>query len=292
MEKAGLNHEAAIGLHAAEVHAVSPDLVAAFDIDPIPDGAPLAPLVFASPHSGDIYPSSMIEALRLRPDQLRSSEDSLVDALIAPAPALGACVIRARVARAFVDLNRATFELDPEMYADELPEFARVRTARVAAGLGTLSSPASASANMAQLVDANTAVKTVAGGTNGAVTIRAGTGATHTLDVSQAIVTTPTTATRGGGTVILEAGDAITTAINGPQEDANRPSPRIEIAPVVVVDVAQAIKGIDSRTTEGITEMFRIMRGGAGDVQEQQLSVLEEIAANTGGEGFTVVEDF
>ncbi len=138
MEEVGLNHEAAIGLHAAEVHAVSPDLVAAFDIDPIPDGAPLAPLVFASPHSGDIYPSSMIEALRLRPDQLRSSEDSLVDALIAPAPALGACVIRARVARAFVDLNRATFELDPEMYADELPEFARVRTARVAAGLGTI----------------------------------------------------------------------------------------------------------------------------------------------------------
>ena len=92
--------------------------------------------------------------------------------------------------------------------------------------------------------------------------------------------------------IVAKAGDAITTAINGPQEDANRPSPKIEIAPVVVVDVAQAIKGIDSRSTEGITEMFRIMRGGAGDVQEQQLSVLQEIAANTGGEGFTVVEDF
>ena len=140
MEEVGLNHEAAIGLHAAEADAVSPDLVAAFDIDPIPDGAPLAPLVFASPHSGDIYPSSMIEALRLRPDQLRSSEDSLVDALIAPAPALGACVIRARVARAFVDLNRATFELDPEMYADELPEFARVRTPRGSIRVGDDSS--------------------------------------------------------------------------------------------------------------------------------------------------------
>ncbi len=66
----------------------------------------------------------------------------------------------------------------------------------------------------------------------------------------------------------------------------------VELNQTVVVDVAQAIKGIDSRTTEGITEMFRIMRGGAGDVQEQQLSVLEEIAANTGGEGFTVVEGF
>lgn len=66
----------------------------------------------------------------------------------------------------------------------------------------------------------------------------------------------------------------------------------VQLNQTVVVDVAQAIKGIDSRSTEGITEMFRIMRGGAGDVQEQQLSVLEEIAANTGGEGFTVVEDF
>ncbi len=66
----------------------------------------------------------------------------------------------------------------------------------------------------------------------------------------------------------------------------------VELNQTVVVDVAQAIKGIDSRSTEGITEMFRIMRGGAGDVQEQQLSVLEEIAANTGGEGFTVVEGF
>ena len=64
----------------------------------------------------------------------------------------------------------------------------------------------------------------------------------------------------------------------------------IELKQEVVVDVAQAIKGIDSRSTEGITEMFRIMRGGAGDVQEQQLSVLQEIAANTGEEAFSVAD--
>jgi hypothetical protein len=38
--------------------------------------------------------------------------------------------------------------------------------------------------------------------------------------------------------------------------------------------------------------MFRILRGGAGDVQEQQLDALQEIAANTAEDGFTVVEDF
>ena len=66
----------------------------------------------------------------------------------------------------------------------------------------------------------------------------------------------------------------------------------VELTQTVVVDVAQAVKGIDSRSSEGIAEMFRIMRGGTGDVQQQQLSVLEQIAENTGGEGLTVVEDF
>jgi hypothetical protein len=38
--------------------------------------------------------------------------------------------------------------------------------------------------------------------------------------------------------------------------------------------------------------MFRLMRGTTGDVQQQQLSVLEQIADNTSGEDFTVVEGF
>jgi hypothetical protein len=47
-------------------------------------------------------------------------------------------VIRARLARAYIDLNRDAWELDPAMFEDELPEFARRRTARVAAGLGAI----------------------------------------------------------------------------------------------------------------------------------------------------------
>jgi N-formylglutamate amidohydrolase len=134
MDKAVLQHGAREGQSDGEP---------AFDIDLAGDSAPPTPLVFASPHSGGVYPPSMIEALRLAPDQLRHSEDSLVDALIAPAPALGACVIRARVARAYIDLNRAPFELDPAMFEDELPDFARLRTARVAAGLGAIARVAS-----------------------------------------------------------------------------------------------------------------------------------------------------
>ena len=39
----------------------------------------------------------------------------------------------------------------------------------------------------------------------------------------------------------------------------------------------QPVKGIDSRSSEGVAEMFRLMRGEGADIQEQQLGVLEEI---------------
>lgn len=40
---------------------------------------------------------------------------------------------------------------------------------------------------------------------------------------------------------------------------------------------SEALKATDSRSKEGIAEMFRLMRSGSGDVQEQQLGVLEQI---------------
>jgi N-formylglutamate amidohydrolase len=104
-----------------------------------PEGAPPpTPLVFASPHSGRLYPDDMMDAAQLDAVSIRRSEDAFVDDLIAGAPALGAALITARLARAYIDLNREPFELDANMFADELPEFARARTARVAAGLGAI----------------------------------------------------------------------------------------------------------------------------------------------------------
>jgi N-formylglutamate amidohydrolase len=112
----------------------------AFDIRRAgPEGAPPpTPLVFASPHSGRLYPDDMMAAAALDAHAIRRSEDALVDDLIGAAPGLGAAVISARFARAYIDLNREPFELDPGMFADELPDFARARTARVAAGLGSI----------------------------------------------------------------------------------------------------------------------------------------------------------
>ena len=97
-----------------------------------------APFVFASPHSGRDYPDELMAAAALDGAAIRRSEDAFVDELIGSAPAHGVSVIAARYARAFVDVNREAYELDPAMFEDELPPFARARTARVAAGLGSI----------------------------------------------------------------------------------------------------------------------------------------------------------
>ena len=96
------------------------------------------PLVFASPHSGRYYPHDMMDAAALDGDEIRSSEDALVDTLIATATDHGAPLISARYARAYIDVNREPYELDQAMFEDKLPAYANRRTARVAAGLGSI----------------------------------------------------------------------------------------------------------------------------------------------------------
>jgi N-formylglutamate amidohydrolase len=103
-----------------------------------PDGALATPLIFASPHSGRLYPVDMMDASVLDADAIRSSEDALVDQLVAGAPDQGAALLTATYARAYMDVNREPYELDPAMFEDELPAFARGRSARVAAGLGSI----------------------------------------------------------------------------------------------------------------------------------------------------------
>jgi hypothetical protein len=50
---------------------------------------------------------------------------------------------------------------------------------------------------------------------------------------------------------------------------------------VEVQGIKEAVQGIESNSAEGIREMFRIMRGGGQDVEQEQLGVLQQIAANT-----------
>ena len=75
-----------------------------------------------------------LAASRLDPLTLRRSEDAFVDELFLPCVALGAPLLRARFPRAFLDLNREPFELDPRMFDGPLPDYANTRSLRVAAG--------------------------------------------------------------------------------------------------------------------------------------------------------------
>jgi len=103
-----------------------------------PAAAQSLPLVLASPHSGTDYPAEFLAASRLDPLALRRSEDSFVDELFSAAPRLGAPLLAARFPRAFVDVNREAYELDPGMFCDALPEYVNRGSPRVRMGLGTI----------------------------------------------------------------------------------------------------------------------------------------------------------
>ncbi len=96
------------------------------------------PLLFASPHSGKRYSDDFLASSRLDPLGLRRSEDSFVDELYAAAPDFGAPLVAATFPRAWCDANREPWELDPLMFADELPQWVNATSPRVAAGLGTI----------------------------------------------------------------------------------------------------------------------------------------------------------
>ena len=96
------------------------------------------PVVFSSPHSGSCYPEIFLAASRLDGTAIRRSEDSYVDALIAGGAQLGAPLLRANFPRAWLDVNREPYELDPKMFAGMLPTYANIRSVRVAGGLGTI----------------------------------------------------------------------------------------------------------------------------------------------------------
>ena len=96
------------------------------------------PFVFNTGHSGAVYPPSFLAASRLDGLSLRRSEDAHVDRLFEPVVRLGAPLLRANFPRAYLDVNREPFELDPRMFEGRLPPYANTRSMRVAGGLGTV----------------------------------------------------------------------------------------------------------------------------------------------------------
>ncbi len=97
-----------------------------------------SPMLVASPHSGRSYPAAFLAASRLDSHALRRSEDCFVDELFAGAPACGVPLLAADFPRAYCDVNREPWELDPAMFSDKLPPWCNTRTPRINAGFGTI----------------------------------------------------------------------------------------------------------------------------------------------------------
>lgn len=91
------------------------------------------PYIFASPHSGRIYPPGWLAACRISKAALRSVEDIYVDDLMGAATQCGAAFLRANFPRSLIDANRA---------ADDLPEHLSAPgteiSVRASAGLGVI----------------------------------------------------------------------------------------------------------------------------------------------------------
>jgi N-formylglutamate amidohydrolase len=102
-----------------------------------PEGGPAA-VLFNSPHSGRNYPDFFVQSSRLDRLGLRRSEDMEVDCLLEDAVSVGASLFTVDFPRAYCDVNREPYELDPKMFSTRLPAYANTRSLRVASGLGTI----------------------------------------------------------------------------------------------------------------------------------------------------------
>ena len=70
--------------------------------------------------------------------QLRRSEDVYVDQLFSDVIGIGAPMLAAHFPRAWLDVNREPYELDPKLFTEKLPGHANIRSMRVSGGLGTI----------------------------------------------------------------------------------------------------------------------------------------------------------
>jgi N-formylglutamate amidohydrolase len=121
---------------AGAVASLEPELAAPVEI--LEPASLSSPLVLSSPHSGAIYPQAFLRMSRLSAATLRRSEDAFVDALFASGLTLGAPLVRALFPRAYLDVNREPYELDPRMFSGALPAQANTRSLRVVGGLGVI----------------------------------------------------------------------------------------------------------------------------------------------------------
>jgi hypothetical protein len=105
----------------------------------------------------------------------------------------------------------------------------------------------------------------------------------------------------GGGNAAGEAiAGPLTTALDDAVAKARLAAAGVDETKKTTLDTAaggtaggaadQKLAAVDSRSKEGISEMFRLMRGTGDDIQERQLAAQERIADNTADMGMDVLE--
>lgn len=119
-----------------EAHCIATELDPPFTILGVESQR--TPILFNSPHSGRIYPSVFVESSRLSAQALRKSEDAYVEELLSSAPSQGAALMQAHFPRAYIDINREPYELDPVLFNGRLPDFVNSQSLRAIGGLGTI----------------------------------------------------------------------------------------------------------------------------------------------------------
>lgn len=117
---------------------VAPDFTDQLAFEVVETEGHNVPFVMNSPHSGRYYPQRFLNMSKLNGKMIRRSEDYFVDELFEPSVSLGMPMLKAHFPRAYLDVNREPYELDPRMFKDKLPSFTNRNSLRVAGGLGTV----------------------------------------------------------------------------------------------------------------------------------------------------------
>jgi len=97
----------------------------------------IKPLIFDSPHSGNIYPEDFDHACD--PLTLARAEDNHVEDLFDCAPDHGAHLLLAHFPRSYIDVNRSADDIDTELLAEDWNgDFEIKPTSRSDAGIGLI----------------------------------------------------------------------------------------------------------------------------------------------------------
>lgn len=94
------------------------------------------PVLVAVPHAGRDYPDEILQNLRVAPHVLERLEDRHADMLLPDLTDTGCATLVAHAARAWIDLNRAPSEVDPQMISDAPRTAFAQPSAKVRGGLG------------------------------------------------------------------------------------------------------------------------------------------------------------